>query len=268
MLLVDKKIKEYVKDGKLITDGYNEKRVSCISYELTIGELIGANNESVDLAPEDMIIVQAAEYLSLPNDITARISEKNSKMRMGLMVDGPQYFPGHNTNVFLRVKNISSNIITIKVGDAIANMIFEKLEEAPEIPYSNQPDASFQDERKYKGFGRYEEEYRSRLKSFEKVKEDIEGTANKIYGNVLTLMGIIIAIFSVISINYQAFTTAAITGQYIIAMNLSLTFCIAVLMGIILLLVNKSKSKSFITIYGFILAVLCVATIVFCLFIK
>lgn len=69
--------------------------------------------------------------------------------------------------------------------------------------------------------------------------------SNKIYGNVLTLMGIIAAIFSLLSINYQAFTHADLSPNYIIAMNLSLTFCIAVMLGMVLILVNGWKKEDF-----------------------
>ena len=108
-------------------------------------------------------------------------------------------------------------------------------------------------------------EYRKNLKSFHEVKEDIEHMSTRIYGNVLTLMGIVVAIFSLLSINYQAFTQSDLSSNYIIAMNLSLTFCIAVMLGMVLFLVNGWGKKWFNVLYILILLLLGVAVFVFCI---
>lgn len=180
-------------------------------------------------------------------------------MRQGFKVDGPHYQPGHNTFGFLRVQNISSNILSISSGNKIAQIMFEQLTQQPDNPYN----ASFQNEKEYKGMGSYENEYSKQIKSFESVKEDIENISHNIYTNVLTFMGIIVAIFSLISINYQAFTNADVDFKFIIAMNLSLTFCISVLMGLILIFINKARSKMFVVIYSIVLLVLAAGTVVF-----
>lgn len=71
--------------------------------------------------------------------ILGRIAEKNSRMRQGLKVDGPHYQPGHVTYAFLRVQNISSQIILLAQGMRIAQIIFEQLTQIPDVPYSAQP---------------------------------------------------------------------------------------------------------------------------------
>lgn len=75
-------------------------------------------------------------------------------------------------------------------------------------------------------------------------------------------MGIIVAIFSLLTINFQAFANAAIDFKYIISMNLTLALCIVLMMGIILIFINKAKSKGFLFVYGAVLVVLAIATIV------
>lgn len=58
------------------------------------------------------------------------------------------------------------------------------------------------------------------------------------------------AVFSLLSINYQAFSQAKLDYKYIITMNLTLVLCIVVLMGLILIFINKAKEKKvFICIY-------------------
>ena len=76
-----------------------------------------------------------------------------------------------------------------------------------------------------------------------------------------TLMGLLVAVFSMLTINYEAFANASLTPNYVIAMNLSLTFCIVVMFGLLLLLVNAWKKKWFCVFYAAILLGLGVATI-------
>lgn len=264
MILVDKDIKKRIGEKELIVEGYDDKNVNSISYDLTIDGIITDNTliDSLELAPNEYVLIQTKEILSIPKDIMGRIAEKNSKMRLGLKVDGPHYHPGHeSTRAYLRVYNISNNIITIKSGDKIAQIIFEELTDIPEKPYS----ASFQGETRYVGFGNYRNEYAERIKSFQKVKDDIENKEQQIYSNVLTFMGIFVAVFSLISINFQAFSQTTPNPKFILTMNSSLCFCITIMLGLIVLLLNKPKNKVFTVLYGSVLFVLGIVTVILCL---
>lgn len=268
MILVDKQIKDLVNEKKLIIADYNEANLNGVSYDLTIDCIYGPDREqraSYELAPGETVFIKTKEKLSIPRNILGRIAEKNSRMRMGLRVDGPHYQPGHVSYAFLRVQNISSNIIVVNNNDKIAQIMFEQLSDEPDVTYAEQKESSFQDEVNYVGFGKYQDEFSKQIKSFQTVKEDVENMSQKIYGNVLIFMGIIVAVFSLLSINYHAFTNAELDFKYIVAMNLSLTFCIAVLMGIILIFINNSKKKGFVITYAVILVILAIATIWFSL---
>ena len=195
--------------------------------------------------------------------ILGRIAEKNSRMRQGLKVDGPHYQPGHVTYAFLRVQNISSQIILLAQGMRIAQIIFEQLTQIPDVPYSAQPKAAFQDEVRYKGLGNYKEDYEKETrKEVKRTKEDIERLSQKIYANVLTIMGIMVAIFALLTINYQAFTQAAVDFRYIWVMNLTLAICIVIMLGLILIFINKPENKKTVWIYIGILALLAILTVI------
>lgn len=266
MILVDKEIKKLANDKELIMTDYKEENVNCISYDLTLDYCIERNGEKhkeFEIQPGETIFICSVEKLKIPNNILGRIAEKNSRMRQGLVVSGPHYQPGHCTYAFLRVSNISSDIIVLKHGMKIAQIIFEQLTQEPEIPYSQQEGAAFDNEVEYRGLGNYEEEYAKQSKKIlDRQKEDIQNLSQNIYANVLTIMGVLVAIFSLLSINYQAFTQATITSGYIIVMNLTLALCIVVMMGIILLFINRANHKGFLWGYIIILAILAVATIV------
>lgn len=65
-----------------------------------------------------------------------------------------------------------------------------------------------------------------------------------------------------ISLNYQAFSLVEMSAGFVWVMNLTLALCIVLMMGIIMIFVNKAKSKGFLTAYIVILAVLAAAVIV------
>lgn len=265
MILTDKDIKQRIEQGELILSGYCESNLNGVSYDLTVDSICSKEEKaaSYELNPGETIFIKTKEQLSIPDTILGRIAEKNSRMRQGLKVDGPHYQPGHITYAFLRVQNLSSDILLIKSGMKIAQIIFEELTGVPERPYSVQEKASFQNEEEYRGLGSYAEEYEKQTKHIlDKAKEDLEGISQRIYANVLTIMGILVAVFSLLSINSQAFSETEIDFRYILVMNLSLSLCIVIMMGIILVFVNKAKNKGFLYCYIAILAILAVATIV------
>ncbi len=169
MILVDKEVKSRVTKGELIVEGYSEKNVKGIAYELTIDCVYDAENKAVssyNIEPGDFVYVKTIEKLSIPYDITARIIERNSVMRLGLEVSGPQYIPGHRTFCFLRVHNISKSVITLEKGFGIAQVMFNRLSDVPEQTYDKQENSSFQDETEYTGIARYQKAYEQLKKNF------------------------------------------------------------------------------------------------------
>lgn len=266
MILVDKEIRQYIKERQLILSGYTEENLNGISYDLTLDAVCdetGNEHPGYELKPGEVVFIKTAEKLSIPNHILGRIAEKNSRMRQGLKVDGPHYQPGHITYAFLRVQNISSKVIILAQGMRIAQIIFEQLSQVPDVPYSAQSNAEFQDEVRYKGLGNYQEDYeRQTRKVMERTKEDIEGISQKIYANVLTIMGVFVAIFAMLTINYQAFTQAEVDFRYIWVMNLTLALCIVIMLGLILIFVNKAENKKILWAYIGILVILAVATVI------
>ena len=119
MFIVDKQIKEMCKQKKLIIDNYNEANVGPISYDLRIESIIQPNNDentelsSFELYPQQTVFVSTMETIHIPDEYVGIVTEKNSVMRQGLMIAAPYYQPGHKTKCFIRVTNISSEIITI-----------------------------------------------------------------------------------------------------------------------------------------------------------
>ncbi|MDB7951536.1 dCTP deaminase domain-containing protein [Faecalitalea cylindroides] len=259
MILVDKNIKSLAE--KIIIKGYDENNVGPVSYDVTIQSII-CENEDKDmfvLRPQEMIFIKTMEKIKMPNNLMGRIGEKNSRMRQGLFVSGPHYFPGHETYMFLRVVNLSSNSITISKGDKIAQIFFEELKQEPEQNYASNPNASFNNENEYRGLGKYESEYEKRVSKIEELNETLEKKENSVYLNIITFMGLFVSIFSLITINFSQLTNN-FSSENIIPINISLGVVIALFMGLILIFLNKAKSKLFLGSYIALFGVLIVLT--------
>lgn len=170
MICTDKYFKEH--GPEIITEGFDAGSINPVSYDLTIGSIISEDDEISRhvLRPEEMIFIKTREKIAMPDNLMGRIGEKNSRLRQGLWVSGPHYFPGHNTYIFLRVKNISPNAIGIKAGDNIAQLFLEQLDAVPDMTYNLQAGASFNDEDQYRGLGRYKTEYDVRIKKMEQLE--------------------------------------------------------------------------------------------------
>ena len=262
MILVDKSIKE--RSGEIFCEGYAEKYVNAISYDLHIKGVIcdDALKDSYTLHPGEFIFVQTREIIHMPKDLIGRIGEKNSRIRQGLSVAGPHYYPGHKTYIYLRIQNITCANITIRENDSIAQIIFEQLESVPEKAYDEQEDASFNDEYQYRGLANYRDEYEARTEELKKANESLEEKENHIYANILTFMGIFVSIFSLIMVNFSNITKGTLTKGFIVPMNLSLGVVIALFMGLILIFLNKAKSKGFLIAYIVILIILIIMLLV------
>lgn len=165
MILVDKNIKELSSRHLLIKTGYKESNVSSISYDLTLGNFLDSAEPSREILPGEFLIIKTNEELSIPDNITGRIGEKNSLLRLGLKVEGPQYQPGHITYAFLRIQNLSDKVIVLQKDMPIAQIYFEELKEVPDRTYDKQPGASFHKEKDYRGYGTYENKYKESIKS-------------------------------------------------------------------------------------------------------
>lgn len=169
MILVDTDIMKMVKNNKLIVEGYNESNLGSISYDLTIDKVIAFTNSGnmecdiLELASGDYCVVKTSEKICMPSNLIGRIEEKNSVIRLGLIVSGPCYQPGHETYCYLRVYNIAKQRIKLTKGFNIAQIMFEELSSTPSETYDKKQGASFNNERTYLGFGKYEKDYSNRI---------------------------------------------------------------------------------------------------------
>ncbi len=239
MILIDKDI--IAKADEIFQEGYEESCVTAVSYDLHIQGIITNEDmtNSYTLRPGEVVFIKTKEKIKMPNDLMGRIGEKNSRMRQGLIVAGPHYYPGHCTYLFLRVQNASPGTIKIKENDKIAQIFFEQLSEVPERNYQHQPDASFNDENDYRGLAKYKDEYEERMGKIKDANKNLDEKINNIYANILTIMGVFVSVFSIIMVNFTNINDNNMTKEFIIPMNISLGIVITLFIGLLLIFINK-----------------------------
>lgn len=123
MFIADSKIKELGQG--LIRPFVDDDRLGPISYDLTAKEFYTTKDddiihqETIKLSPGESAFVSCDEIITLPNDMAAIINARNSKLRQGIALDAPVYFPGHETRVFFRITNFSKDIIRFTKENAM-----------------------------------------------------------------------------------------------------------------------------------------------------
>ena len=114
--------------------------LSAASYDLRI-----AHDLSLDVAglPGAFAMAHTLEDFAIPINVSAQLCDKSTYARMGVSCFNTFFDPGFIGNGTLELVNLSPNVIVIRSGDPICQMIFNWLDEPTDRPYAgkyqNQP---------------------------------------------------------------------------------------------------------------------------------
>lgn len=189
--------------------------------------------------------------------MTCEVRLKNSRIRQGLSLDAPLYFPGHTTRVYYRVTNITANEITLTTERDLAQVTFERLSTPSGATYSG----TFDEEFDFVGMGDYTDIYASEIHKLKKESENIENMEQRIYGNVVAIMGVFIAVFSLVNLDVSWLSGQASISSLIIV-NLSVVGGMAALVGLVASLLGSRGHKAIpwvLAAVSFAIAILLVA---------
>lgn len=241
MVLVDHQISAMVERDCLI-DSFDPACLTNIGYDLRAKQFYISDKaeERVILQPNESAFVESVEIVTMPTDMLGRIALKNGRIRQGLSMDAPVYQPGHKTRIYFRLTNVSADSIELVKGDKYATIMFDKLSSVPDKPYSG----AFSDEFKFKGLGEYKNQYRRQIREIEKKTEDLKTIEHSIYGNVLVILTVFVALFSFLTTNISLSANSATIEQYFI-FNAILLGCISFLVALLGMIV-KPKRKSWV----------------------
>ena len=249
-MLTDKNIIEL---GEKIISPFDANKVQVVCYDLTAASFHpdeSSELKEITLQPMESVFIKSKEKITLPDNISASVILRNSRIRQGLHLEAPLYFPGHETIVYYRITNVSGNSITLKEGDCIAAITFNQLPESVDKPYSG----GFQKEIKFSGMGKYRDVYASAIKSVKKEKDKLKNLESRLYGNVLALLAIFVAAFSILNVNVSLAQKAGVEG--LMTFNLSTVGSICILMSLVqYFLPNESEKRWEIAFVGIALII-------------
>ena len=241
MYLHEVEIKEAVKQSNLI-ENFKEKNLGCIAYDLTISKIFANSNEyrQYTLAPGESVFISPDESINLPNDCFCEVIQRNSSIRQGLTVTAPVYQPGHHTKVFFRIQNISNDGIYLKSGDSVSSIRFYKFSTPVEHPY----DGVYADEFEFMGVGDFHPVSIPEVTELDDKLQSIQDLEKSIYNNVLVLMSIFVAVFSLINFNINILSTIDSFAKFII-FNIMMISIIMILVSLLTMVVAKKNSEKF-----------------------
>ena len=227
MLMIDKRLYE---QGASMLKPFCAEQVTNIGYDLQTDCFLldtKTAKSEVDLAPGDTVFVRATEELDLPDNMAAAVQLRNSRIRQGLSLTAPIYQPGHKSKVFFRVTNATRQVIHLDTKKGIGYLIFMPLEESVKNPYNG----AFQNEDAFVGMSTYQSA----------LADDVTELEKKVDGNVLSIMGIFIGIFSLINVNLSLVTANA-TMATLLTFNFATVGAIAFLIGLINAILPDGKN--------------------------
>jgi len=238
--LVDFEIQEYIEKYGLLTECEHDN-IESIGYDLvskSFTNSVGQETDRFELAPGDSVFVGAKECIRLPSDVIGKVYLRNSRIRQGLTLDAPVYQPGHQTRVFFRITNVSEENFSLRAGDEIAMICFEKLDQAPKHQYNGE----FQAEFDYTGLAKYGKEYSQQMIEIDEKITSLKDLEKSLYANVITLMTIFIGIFSLVNINLSA-TANGWSAMQLIVCNAAVVGGISILVGLIRIVIPDLGKK-------------------------
>lgn len=147
---------------------------------------------------------------------------------------------------------MSGDEIHLDTNKGIAQLVFERVEKPVSKTYSG----AFSDEFDYRGMGEYSTRYEKDMRKLEQKADEIAGIEKRMYGNVLEIMAIFAAIFSLVNINLCGALAEASAVQ-VIVLNLVTIGSFAVLAALIMT-VLKPKER-YILVTPWVVAVLAFA---------
>lgn len=94
------------------------------------------------------------------------------------------------------------------------------------------------------------------------MKKELDEKESSVYTNILTMMGIFVSIFSLITVNFNYLNSKNLTSYFIFKMNLSLGIIITLFMALIMIFLRKRENDKFMKWLVIVLIVVLIASLV------
>lgn len=177
MVLTEKEIRALQQSEAPLIAPFREDQLQAASYDITLGERVIAfdkRTRTIDLSgqepldlytaqelgpdgyclgPKEFVLVEIQERLTLPADCVAHVRPRSRFTRLGLLVTGQHFNPTYSGKVPLGIFNASPNTLVLRQGLRLAQVVFERLSQAPGESklYRNKANAAYMNEEQFRG---------------------------------------------------------------------------------------------------------------------
>lgn len=174
MILSDRDIKRYLKEGRLVITpppDFSEQLGAC-SMDLRLGndfnvfdhsrlpfidlkgdydiesfmkKITVPDTEHFVLQPGEFVLASTRERLEIPDDLVGHIDGRSSLGRLGLIIHGTAstFAPGFRGTAVLELSNIGRMPIALYPGMRVCSFAFSMLSSPAEVPYYKNPKAKY-----------------------------------------------------------------------------------------------------------------------------
>ncbi len=179
MILSDKEIRAYVQNTTPpMIKPFFEDHLQAASYDISmsgnisvlkrIGQVIDPSEErdlddmyeKIKISPDgylfspgEYLLVELAEKVNIPKELVAHMRPRTRFTRAGILIAHQHCNPTYGGRLYIGMRNAGPNIILLKPGLRIAQLVFEELSSIPskELWYENKEDAVYQGEVSFRG---------------------------------------------------------------------------------------------------------------------
>lgn len=134
-ILSDNDILDWIKEGRLTIESFNEKNLTPNGYDVTIEEVLYEEkiikNGSVEIQLLKWFAVSTKEYFRIGNELAAQLWLRTSWIRKGIIASFGKVDAGFEGTLTLTAFNASHKPVKLSMGDRFAQIVFEKLSQKP-----------------------------------------------------------------------------------------------------------------------------------------
>ena len=127
----------------MVSPFYERTQVNGLSFGLSTAGYDVRIAEEIWMWPGRFVLASTIEHFDMPDDLLAIVHDKSTWARRGLTVQNTVVESGWKGYLTLELTLHSWRPIRLRAGDPIAQIVFHKLDEPTELPYSgkyqNQP---------------------------------------------------------------------------------------------------------------------------------
>ncbi len=141
MVLSNTTIKKLIQEKKIKINPFSNESVGAVSIDLHLDETalnpdtrVETDLKDFHLTPDEFYLAATAEFVELPSNIVARVVPRSSLARLGVLAtfDADILPPNYAGKPLLTLKNLSRKPVLLKPGLAVAQIMFEQVDQEVE----------------------------------------------------------------------------------------------------------------------------------------